>query len=123
MKPVEIVSKFNEFINNRDIQGLERLMTEDHTFIDSANNTDKGKKACLNAWRGFFQSFPDYKNIFENITAEKNVVKIIGYSTCSNPVLEGSAIWTAKIKEDKVSEWRVYEDNSDNRKLLNIKKN
>jgi ketosteroid isomerase-like protein len=35
--------QFNEYINAHDVRGLSNLMTEDHTFIDRANQVDKGK--------------------------------------------------------------------------------
>ena len=35
---------------------------------------------------------------------------VIGYSTCSVAVLDGPALWTAEVKDDKVAHWRVYED-------------
>jgi ketosteroid isomerase-like protein len=33
-----IALQFNDCINNRDIEGLTDLMTEDHVFIDMENN-------------------------------------------------------------------------------------
>jgi hypothetical protein len=46
---------------------------------------------------------------------------MIGYFTCSNcESLNGPAIWTAKVENDLVSEWRVYLDTSKNRKTLDI---
>ena len=116
--PKAIVLRFNECINNRDIKGLSNLMTDDHTFIDSENRTDTGKSACIEAWTGFFKMFPDYKNIFTQIETKGNLVTITGYSTCSDKRLEGLAIWTAKIKDGRVSEWRVYTDTQENRDQL-----
>lgn len=120
MAPEDVVLRFNNCINTRDLNGLGQLMTDNHSFIDSGNNIVKGKTNCLNAWKAFFNGFPDYKNIFQYITAEGGFVKITGHSTCSASILEGPAIWTAAIENDKVKEWRVYEDNNTNRKLLNI---
>jgi hypothetical protein len=33
-----IVASFNDCIGRRDITGLSSLMTDDHVFIDTANN-------------------------------------------------------------------------------------
>lgn len=120
MNPKEVVIEFNNCINNRDINGLEQLMTEDHSFIDSENNVMSGKVNCLNAWKGFFQGFPDYKNIFQTIRVNNDDVVITGHSVCSAPVLQGPAIWSAKIENSKIAEWRVYEDSSKNRQLLGL---
>jgi ketosteroid isomerase-like protein len=37
------VSRFNGFINARDIESLSAMMTDDHTFIDAANRQVIGK--------------------------------------------------------------------------------
>jgi hypothetical protein len=56
-----VVSSFNECINAQDIEALSAFMTDDHRFIDTAGATITGKSACLDAWRGFFTAFPDYR--------------------------------------------------------------
>jgi ketosteroid isomerase-like protein len=116
-----IALHFNECINRRDIDGLAALMTEDHTFIDTANHSVQGKDQVVEAWRGFFALFPDYRNIFERVELRHSFVAISGYSTCSEPQLDGPALWTAKLRDGQVAEWRVYHDTSDNRKLLSLK--
>jgi ketosteroid isomerase-like protein len=55
---VAVVIAFNEAINDRDLAALTELMTESHRFIDSAGATVDGRNACVEAWRGFFESFP-----------------------------------------------------------------
>ncbi|HYG49994.1 MAG TPA: nuclear transport factor 2 family protein [Flavobacteriales bacterium] len=118
--PKTVALQFNDCINNRDLNGLLDLMTNDHTFIDTANNSFTGKDKCKMAWNGFFDAFPDYHNIFEIITSKDTTVIIQGHSVCSDKMLEGTCLWTAKIKGDKVTEWRVYTDNKENRILLGV---
>ena len=115
-----IALQFNDCINNRDLECFERLMSDNHTFIDTGNNASKGKQTCLTIWEGFFKMFPDYKNVFETITANDNLVIMMGYSACSDKRLDGPAIWTAKIIDDKIEEWRIYEDTIGNRLQLGI---
>jgi ketosteroid isomerase-like protein len=115
-----IVRRFNDCITNRDIHGLAALIADDHTFIDSANAAIRGKENVLKAWRSFFESFPDYRNVFERLVRDGDAVKVVGYSTSSDSRLDGPALWTAKIADDKVTEWRVYEDTGENRKLLDL---
>ena len=82
--------RFNEKINQRDLDGLVELMTDDHTFIDNSGDIDTNMEE---GWRGFFSSYPDYRNIFTSVTVRDNVVVMIGYSTCSNePRLNGPSI-------------------------------
>jgi ketosteroid isomerase-like protein len=117
----QIALQFNEYINNRNIDGLATLMTDDHAFIDTANVEFRGKKRALEAWRGFFEAFPEYKNIFEQVLIKDDRVIMIGHSVCpSNEALDGPAIWTAKIKDGQVSKWRVYENTPSNRASLDV---
>ena len=64
---VTVVTAFNEAINCRDLAALTELMTESHRFIDSTGATVDGRNACAEAWGGFFESYPDYRNIFDDI--------------------------------------------------------
>ena len=120
MDPRELTIAFNEHINSRDLGGLAGLMTDDHAFIDSAESTIRGKAACVDAWRGFFASFPDYRNVFDRLVVRNDHVIVVGRSTCSDERLAGPALWLAKTRNDKVAEWRVYDDTPKNRRMLGI---
>ena len=48
------------------------------------------------------------------------MVSVIGRSTCSDARLAGPALWTATVRENKISEWRVYDDTASNRRALSI---
>lgn len=112
--------QFNEYINNRDINGIRSLMTEEFTFIDIPGKMEKGKELMTKNWKSFWEEFPDYKKIITRVESQDNFVVLIGYSTCSYEPLDGPAIWTAKIKDDHVALWQIFEDNEDVRKKLNI---
>jgi ketosteroid isomerase-like protein len=58
---------FNEAINRRDLDSLDRLMADDHTFIDSDDNVLSGKEEVLKAWEGFFEALSDYRNDWSKI--------------------------------------------------------
>jgi ketosteroid isomerase-like protein len=103
-----IALKFNEKINLQDLEGLAELMTEDHTFIDNSGQITKGKEVMKEGWRQFFKKYPDYRNIFSSVVVQDNVVVMVGYSKCSYKPLDGPSIWTAKVQQGLVSEWRVY---------------
>jgi hypothetical protein len=96
-------------------------MTDAHTFIDSDGNVVSGRDEVLNAWRGFFDAFPDYRNDWSKLTPVGSTLIALGRSICSTePALDGPAIWMATTADDKVSEWRVYEDTPTNRRRLGI---
>lgn len=115
-----VVLAFNGRINAGDVVGLASLMTRNHVFIDSAGTRLSGRATCRRAWERFFESFPDYRNHFESLATTEDRVTILGRSTCSDPRLEGRAIWTARIRGGKVAEWRVYEDTPDRRASLEV---
>jgi len=115
------ILQFNNYINNLDLEGLSSLMTDDHTFIDSENDALKGKEMMTEGWRTFFDSYPDYRNIFERVEMKDGMVVIIGYSICPNEsLLDGPAVWSVKVRDGKLSEWRVYLDSPENRSILGI---
>jgi uncharacterized protein (TIGR02246 family) len=103
-----VALRFNEKINKRDLEGLAELMADDHTFIDSDGAITKGKDVIKEGWRKFFEGYPDYRNVFTSVAVQNDVVVIVGYSTCSYKLLDGPNIWTAKVHDGHVSEWRVY---------------
>ena len=115
-----LVLQFNRYINARDLDGLASLMTDDHIFIDSANDVHEGKESMIAGWTEFFQSYPDYQNIFEAVYFRGESVIMRGYSTCSFEPLDGPAIWSAKVRDGLLSEWRVYLDTEANRSRLEI---
>jgi ketosteroid isomerase-like protein len=119
---VRTATSFNDRINARHLSGLVALMTEDHTFVDSGGASVAGQDRCRAAWQGFFASFPDYRNVFEAMTADgaDEVVTIVGRSECSVPELAGPALWRARIRDGRVAEWRVYEDTPANRLALGL---
>jgi uncharacterized protein (TIGR02246 family) len=111
---IAVAAAFNEAINARDLDRLAALMTDDHTFVDSAGGTVAGKAACVEAWRGFFEAFPDYRNVFTALTADEaandadgEVVTIEGHSECADPRLAGPARWTAVVRDGRVARWQV----------------
>ena len=100
---ISVVTRFNACINGRDLDGLARLMTDDHTFIDAAEGVVAGKPECVAAWRGFFEAFPDYRNVFTTLTVRDDVVAIVGHSLCSELSLAGPALWAAIIRDGRVA--------------------
>jgi ketosteroid isomerase-like protein len=105
------VVAFNDAITKRDLAALGNLMTQDHTFVDSDGNVISGREAVLNAWKGFFEAFPDYRNVWTSLTVNDGVFIARGHSVCeTEPQLDGPAIWTASVRDNEVATWRVYED-------------
>lgn len=118
--PIAVAVRFNEAINAHDLTRLGELITEDHRFIDSEASVTVGREAVVRAWRGFFSAFPDYRNDFEALQYRDELVIITGRSSCSDERLRGPALWTARVREGHVAEWRVYADNAAARSKLGV---
>ena len=119
--PKLIALLFNECINNRDIQGLSNLMTEDHKFIDRQNEVTAPKEKMVEGWFEFFESFPEYQNYFPKLESKGDTVIIPGYAIWEIGGEKDHAIWVARVEDDRVSEWRIFDDTLENRKKLNIR--
>lgn len=118
--PAAIAVEFNDAVSRGDVDGLARLMTDDHVFVDTVGAVVWGKPRCLDAWRGFFVSFPDYRNVLDSLVTRGAVVTIVGRSECSEPSLCGPAIWTAIVQDGRVAEWRVHDDTPQVRQRLSL---
>ena len=76
---------------------------------------------CWTRWRGFFDAFPDYRNVWTEVLHSGDAIIALGHSVCATePELDGPAIWTAIVRDDQVSMWRVREDTPDNRARLGL---
>jgi predicted ester cyclase len=105
------VLAFNDAINAQDLDALGRLMHDQHRFVDSAGAAVRGKAACLDAWRGFFDAFPDYRNVFDSLTSDPSgAVDVRGRSECSEPALAGPASWHAVVTDGLLLSWHVSDE-------------
>ena len=118
--PISIVQAFNSCINNQDIDGLSDLMAENHTFIERDGKSHGSKQHMVEAWKEFFKMFPRYKNTFTKIGTIDNLVSVLGFAYWSEKETCDPVIWTALVENNLISEWRIYEDSSENRKKFNL---
>ncbi len=112
---------FNECINKKNIEGLISLMADDHKLVCHGETGAEGKEANRQAWTSFFKNYPDYLNHISRIESKADFVVMIGHSECNTEKsLNGKALWSAEVKNDKVAEWQVYEDTGENRNNLGL---
>ena len=116
--PASVVLQFVERINEHDVEGLIRLITPEHRFIDAQGNVIQGRENIRGAWQFFFEAVPGYWLKVEDFSREGDTVAVIGTAQGIRPG-EGTpeercwrtpvAVW-ARVENEKVSEWRVFAD-------------
>jgi ketosteroid isomerase-like protein len=128
---VEIALDFVERINRHDLGGVVALMTEDHHFVDALGQQVRGREQMEKGWLGYFSLFPDYSIKVDNALSNGNVVALFGsaqgtYSSKANLAAEAHweipAAWKAVVRDERVSEWRVYADNEPVWKVMGVKR-
>ena len=126
-KEIRIMQSFNNAINEGNVELLSSLMAEDYTFIDAGGAAHSGVKEMTEGWRDFFRMFPDYKNNFESILQDGNLVVALGtasgtYNGNRGLVPENrikwTAAWKAIVENDKIKLWQVYADWSEGIKTI-----
>jgi uncharacterized protein (TIGR02246 family) len=126
-RPIEVVMAFIGRINAHDVEGMCRLMTTDHVFVDALGNRWQGVEAMRAAWAGYYSWFPDYRVSHEHFLQNGNLVAVFGTASASRPAGEekaqrngwhAPAAWMAVVRDGLVAEWRVYADNEGARRLL-----
>jgi ketosteroid isomerase-like protein len=120
MNPVETVLHFLDRINQRDVNKLVELMTEDHVFTDSLGQSVRGREKMRAGWRAYYALCPDYWVTHEEILSDRNMVAVFGAAggtIATNGKLPAEnrwrtpAAWLAVVHNGLVKEWRVYADN------------
>jgi ketosteroid isomerase-like protein len=113
MNPVQTVLEFLDRINQRNVDKLAELMTEDHVFIDSLGNEVRGREKMRAGWRGYFGMCPDYWVSHEEIFEKGNTVAVVGVAggTIHENKWRTPSAWLALVENGLVKEWRVYADN------------
>ena len=111
----EIILAFIDRINAHDVEGLGKLMSDDHTFIDAHGNQVSGKEQMVAGWCGYFEWFPDYfievTDIFEN-GEMFGMFGFAGGSFKGRPDASWRlpAAWKAIVKDGRVALWQVIAD-------------
>lgn len=112
--------EFNEFITRHDPAGLASLMSDDYLFIDREGTEERTRDKASRGWEEFFRMFPKYRNVIARVESKDDTVILIGYAYWNENNTRDPAIWVANIKDDRVTEWRIYYDTVENWNKLGI---
>jgi hypothetical protein len=102
-------------------------MTDDHRLEIFDEEPLIGKDTNAAAWRGYFESFPDYV-IYPRIIVEvtDTLVAILGHTTGSHLGLpddeeaQETLIWLAETSTGQVRVWTLMEDSPETRRRLSL---
>lgn len=125
--PIDVVLKFEQAINSRNVEAVCALLTPDSVFIDSLGNRLEGAQKMRPAWEGYFKMVPDYIISHAEIFAAGETVALFGSAqgtfakdgqTKKEDFWKTPSAWRAVIKEGKVAVWQVFADNEPIRAIM-----
>ena len=126
-KEVLVFKEFVNAINKADIEELNKLMSEDHTFIDAAGRIETGREKMIKGWRTYYEMFPDYRIEIEDIVQGEEIIGAFGTAVGTyngkrglvpQNIIKMPAAWRAIIQDGKVKLWQVYADWTDGMKII-----
>jgi ketosteroid isomerase-like protein len=109
------------------MEGLCRLMTPDHLFVDSLGIEVRGREPMREGWRAYFGMVPDYHIAVTDHLESGPVTALFGraggtYSPDGRMLTqnrwETPAAWKAVVRDGLIAEWWVYADNEPMRCLM-----
>jgi len=127
LPPVAAVIGFIDCVNRGDIDGLGKLMTEDHELVVFGEEALRGRARNIRAWAGYAGAYPAYV-IYPRIVAEPcdGCVAVLGHTTGSHLGLADheeralSVIWFAEVRNGRLRSWRLLEDTPERRTELGL---
>lgn len=125
---IDVVKAFIAAINRWIPSEICSLMTEDHTFIDSAGGIQSGRKNMTAGWEHYFRMFPDYRIEVQSMLQDRNLVAVFGSASGTyngkrglipENRIEMPAAWRAIVENGKVKLWQVYADWTEGSRIIN----
>lgn len=122
-----VVRAFVEAINAHDPDALAELMTHDHRFVDSTGAVIGGRDTVRDAWRQYYEVFPDYVVDVEELLSREGTVALFGIArgmyaraggSRDDDALRIPAAWRARVRDGKIAEWSVFADNDAVRRVM-----
>lgn len=124
---IEVVLKFEQLINSRNVDAVCGLLTDDSVFIDSLGNRMAGMENLRKAWTGYFKMVPDYSISHAEIFANGETVAMFGSTQGTfsktgemkkDDFWKTPAAWRAVVRDGKIALWQVFADNEPIRAIM-----
>jgi ketosteroid isomerase-like protein len=113
LPPVAAVVSFLDCINRGDLDGLTRLMTDDHRLVVLDEPALVGRDANREAWLGYFTSFPRYVIHPGRFEVDGSRVTLSGTTTGSHLGLPDDeemrlgVVWIAEVVDGRIACWQI----------------
>jgi hypothetical protein len=107
------VVSFVDCINRGDLDGLTRLMTDDHELVVLDEPPLVGRDANADAWRGYFTSFSQYVIYPDRFEVKGDRISLFGTTTGSHlglpddEELQLGVVWTAEVVDGRLARWQI----------------
>ena len=114
-----VANRFVVAINQRDVEAIYELMTEDHRITDSGGGIVEGREEMKEAWINYFNMVPDYLISVSEVFVSENTVVLLGKASgtyTADGVIkpenswETPAAWRAVVSIEQISEWQIFAD-------------
>jgi len=119
MSAEDVAKEFVAAINQRNVEAICQLMTEDHTFIDPGGDVYSGIDRMRQGWTEYYKMFPDYLIDISEVFVSGETVVLLGKASgtyTTDGILrpdnhwELPAAWKAVVAGEKVRVWQAYMD-------------
>jgi ketosteroid isomerase-like protein len=113
MGSIDVVREFIGLINERDVEGLTAVLTEDHRFIDSLGSVFIGRETLRIGWADYFRLVSDYRITVHESAQGGSSLLLVGSVEGRSAGVEWKvpAAWRAVVRDGLIAEWQVYVDN------------
>jgi limonene-1,2-epoxide hydrolase len=113
----KIVKDFLKAVNDNNIQAMESLLAETHIFIDSNENEIAGRSKVIKMWKRHFEQVDAYSVKVDKMFSKEGCVvftgEVSGYIRDDNYVDKFWSLplaWKAKVENEKIKQWQVFEN-------------
>lgn len=137
-QPLGIASRFLQFINAGDVDGLADMMTPDHEFIDRTGASLQGREKMRQAWASYFALFPDYRiePVHFVVRGQEVLIQGVSHGTLTEAgkarfqaagistqpdELQGTFVWLSLVRGGQVARWQILADTAEQRQALGLR--
>lgn len=98
-------------VNERDYEALERTVTSDFLYLDTAGSPIRGRDNFIAALRELYGMVPDIQIEIDEIFNQESDVLVKGRLLSENPDFSTESLWRIKFGErDMLSEIQAFRD-------------